>query len=182
MQDGLITAKLEFFVCTAAITKSYLQMFQSDVPLLPFVTSEIQGLLKTLKGKFVKMKELQAADSPLKITKLDVLEMANHVAASEIHVGFAAADTLAKALKEEMLSQLQAFEFRKECGILLATIVAKIQEMSSLEYHFARKLLSLDPRMIVSKPENATKVFQQVIKRLTEERWTAIHQGYSVLA
>ena len=33
---------------------------------------------------------------------------------SEIDAGFATADTLAKAQKENMLNQLQAFEFRKE--------------------------------------------------------------------
>ena len=47
----------------------------------------------------------------MKIAKLDVLETAYHVAASEIDVGFAVADNLAKALKSKKLIQLQAFEF-----------------------------------------------------------------------
>ena len=48
VQDGLITAKLEFYVSTAAIMKPYLQLFHSDDPLLPFITSEIQVLLVIL--------------------------------------------------------------------------------------------------------------------------------------
>ena len=32
VQDGLITAQLEFFVSTAVIMKPYLQMFESDAP------------------------------------------------------------------------------------------------------------------------------------------------------
>ena len=52
--------------------KPYLQVFQSDAPLLPFVTSELHALLQTLMGKFVKRQELEAADSPYKIAKCNV--------------------------------------------------------------------------------------------------------------
>ena len=36
----------------------YLQVFQSDAPLLPFETSDLQGLLETLMSQFVKQGEL----------------------------------------------------------------------------------------------------------------------------
>ena len=39
--------------------KTYLQVFQSDAPLLPFVTSELHALLQTLMGKFVKRQNLK---------------------------------------------------------------------------------------------------------------------------
>ena len=42
----------------------------------------------------------------LKISKVDVLETVNHVVASQIDVGFAAASTLSRALKEKKVSQL----------------------------------------------------------------------------
>ena len=50
VQDCLITAKLEFFVSTASIMESFLLMFQADVPLLPFIVSELKTLLETLMG------------------------------------------------------------------------------------------------------------------------------------
>ena len=46
VQDKLITAKLEFFVSVAAVLKPYLQIFQSDVPLLPFITSELPSYVE----------------------------------------------------------------------------------------------------------------------------------------
>ena len=64
--------------------------------------------------KFVKRQECEAAGFPLKISKLNVMETINHVAVSQIDVGFAAAATLSRALKEQKVSQLQALEFRKE--------------------------------------------------------------------
>ena len=44
-------AKLAFFASTAGLMQPYLQVFQSDALLLPFVTSDLQGLLETLMSK-----------------------------------------------------------------------------------------------------------------------------------
>ena len=48
--------------------------------------------------KFVKGREIEAADTPFKIAKLNTLEKANHVAASEIYIGFEAKSTLNQKL------------------------------------------------------------------------------------
>ena len=77
-------------------------------------------------GKFVKRSELWGAGTPLKISTVSLLETVIHVAASQIDVGFAAAATVSRVLKEKKVSQLQALEFRKECAMKLAIIVAKI--------------------------------------------------------
>ena len=71
--NKLTTAKLEFFMSIAAATKLYLQTFQSDGPLLPFITSELETLLWTLMGKFMKRAVLEGANSAYKIAKLNVL-------------------------------------------------------------------------------------------------------------
>ena len=149
--NKLTTAKLEFFMSIAAAMKPYLQTFQSDGPLLPFITSELETLLQTLMGKF--MKRAEGANSAYKIAKLNVLDSATHVAPSEVDIGFAAKTTLEKVYKEKKISQLQVLEFRKECESMLATTVAKIQERSPLKYNFARKLAHMDPRVMVSNPD-----------------------------
>ena len=66
VQDKLITAKLEYFVSVAAVLKPYLEIFQSDSPLLPFITSGIQVMLETLMGKFEKTRELGRCRHPIK--------------------------------------------------------------------------------------------------------------------
>ena len=182
IQSHLTIAKLQFFISTAAIMKPYLQMFQSDAPLLPFVTSELHALLQTLMGKFVKREELEAANSPYKIAKLNVSHAASHVTPSEIDIGFAAKATVDKALREKRISQLQVLEFRKECEVMLQTTVSKMQEKSPLKYNLARKLVSMDPRLMVSNPDNATKMFQQVLQILIENRWKTPEVADTVLA
>ena len=161
VQNHLTIAKLQFFVSTAAIIKPYLQVFQPDAPLMPFVTSELHALLQTLMGKFVKREELEAADSFYKIAKLNVSHGASHVAPSEIDIGFAAKATVDKALRGKRVSQLQVLEFRKECEVMLQTTVSKMQERSPLKYNLAKKLVSMYPRLMVSNPDNATKCFNK---------------------
>ena len=108
-------------------------------------------------GKFMKRAVLEGAHSAYKIAKLNVLDSATHVVPSEVDIGFAAKTTLEKVYKEKKISQLQVLEFRKECESMLATIVFKIQERSPFKYSFARKLASLDPRVMVSNPDQAIK-------------------------
>ena len=65
---------------------------------------------------------------------------------------------------------------------MLATTVAKIQERSPHKYNFARKLASLDPRVLVSNPDQAIKMFQEVLQRLIETRWKTSEEADIVLA
>ena len=55
------------------------------------------------------------------------------------------------------------YEFKKEYCARLATIVPKIQEGSPLKYNFARKLASVDPRLIFAEPDTAVNMFKQVL-------------------
>ena len=48
--NKLTTAKLEFFMSIAAAMRPYLQTFQSDGPLLPFITSETRNIASDLDG------------------------------------------------------------------------------------------------------------------------------------
>ena len=61
--------------------------------------------------------------------------------------------------------------------MMQAVTVSKIQERSPLQFHFVRKLQSLDPRVMVSKPESVVKMFQQVLKTLVEEKWKTNQQA-----
>ena len=42
------------------------------------------------------------------------------------------------------------------------------QERSPLKFALARKLTSVDPRLIVASPETATKMFQQATEHLID--------------
>ena len=74
---------------------------------------------------------LEGANSAYKIAKLNVLDLATHVAPSEVDIGFAAKTTLEKVYKEKKNIQLQVLEFRQECESMLATTVVSSRKESS---------------------------------------------------
>ena len=160
VQDDLIVAKLQFLASTASVMMPYLQKFQGDAQLLPFTATEVTVLLETLMQKFIKQSEIQAAKSPVKIAKLNVMETGIYVAPSDVNVGFTATASLTKAYKEKKLKSGQVFELKKECCAMLAAIVTKIQERSPLKYSFARKLIRLDPRLVTAEPDRAVAMFR----------------------
>ena len=182
VQGPLLRAKLAFFASTAGLMQPYLQIFQSDAPLLPFVTSDLQGLLETLMSKFVKQGELEKAGTAFKLVKLDVTQPSAQVAPQDADVEFAAKASLEKLLKEKKISDLQAFEFKKDCITMLASTVAKIQERSPLKYSLARNLVCLDPWKMVSTLEEDVKMFQAVLQKLIHSGWKISSQGDSILS
>ena len=113
--NKLTTAKLELFMSIAVAMRPYLQTFQSDGSLLPFISFELETLLWTLMGKFMKRAVFEGANSANKIAKLNVLDSAAHVVPSEVDIGFATKTILEKVYKDKKISQPQVLEFRKEC-------------------------------------------------------------------
>ena len=65
---------------------------------------------------------------------------------------------------------------------MLQTTVSKIQERSPLKYNLARKLVSMDPRIMVSNPDNVNKMFQQVLQILIENKWKTAEEADTMLA
>ena len=118
--NKLTTTKLEFFMSIAAAMRPYLQIFQSDGPLLPFITSELETLLWTLMGKFMKRAVFEGANSAYKIAKLNVLDSATHVAPSEVDIGFSAKTTLEKVYKEKKISQLPSVGIQKRMRVYVS--------------------------------------------------------------
>ena len=145
------------------------------------MSTEVTALLETLMQKFIKQSELQAANSPVKIAKLNVLETAIHLSTADIDVGFVATVTLTKVLNEKKLCQLQMYEFKEECCAMLAIVATKIQQGSPLNYNFARKLASIDPRLIVAEPDTAGKMFKQVLTKLVDIKWKTSEQADGIL-
>ena len=145
----------------------YLQKYQGYAPLLPFTAVEVTVLLETLMQKFVKQSEMQAANSPVKIAKLIVMETGIHVTPSDVDEGFAATPTMTKAYKE----------YKKGFCAVLAAIVTKIQERSPLKYSFARKLIRLDPRLILAEPDRVVAVFREVLTELVDKKWRTPEQA-----
>ena len=62
VNDNLMVGKLQLFISVATVIQPYLQEFQADAPMLPFVPAEIVSLLEKLMQRFVKQSILESAN------------------------------------------------------------------------------------------------------------------------
>ena len=104
VHNHLMVAKLQFFISVATVMQPYLQKFQADAPLLPFVTTEIVSLLENFMHRFVEQNILKSTNSPPKIAKLNVSDAAIQVKPADIDVGFTVTGTLAGLLRQKKVS------------------------------------------------------------------------------
>ena len=108
------------------------------------------------------------------------MQLAVNAKVADIDVGLAAVATLPGLLRQTV-SDLQAFEFREECASMLVAIVTKIKERSPYKYHFTRKLVSMDPRQMVEKPDDAVKMFKLQLAKLVDAKWRTATQADDIL-
>ena len=54
VSDQLATAKLQFFSFTAMISQPFLELYQSDIPMIPYMFDDIINVVKTLLKLFIK--------------------------------------------------------------------------------------------------------------------------------
>ena len=86
-EDKLLEAKLHFFVYVAKLTRKFLQVYQSDKPLVPFLAHDLESLIRSVLHKFVKHEVLSQAKTPSKVTTIDVYKKDNLLSYKEVELG-----------------------------------------------------------------------------------------------
>lgn len=109
--DTLVQAKLNFFILIAKVLKPFLEKFQTESPMMPFMADELKIILFTLLSKFIKRYVLDSATTMAQLAKIDVYKDTNLVPAKKVDIGFAASWNVEKVVKEKSASELQVFEF-----------------------------------------------------------------------
>ena len=69
--DRVMLAKFHFFKFVASIFKNYLTSFQTDNPMLSFLSEAVEKIMRRLMNMFVK-EVLEEANTAYNLIKLDV--------------------------------------------------------------------------------------------------------------
>ncbi|KAK1906949.1 hypothetical protein KUDE01_009345 [Dissostichus eleginoides] len=181
-EDPLFLAKLEFFAFVARQLKPFLEVFQTDAPMVPFLAKELQSTLTGLLSCFIKREELAKIKTPLQLTKLDPQEKQIHVPLKHLDIGFSTKQALQKASEKLQENPVKIVEFKKECVSLLAMTCKKIMERSPLMYPAVRHMRSLDPVMIVTETESTTAIFEKLLQVLLNAGWCLATECDKVLS
>jgi len=143
VNDKLTIAKLHVFVLVANILHPFLEQFQNDKPMIPFLGEGVHKLINCVMENFIK-RHLISETSLSSVLKTDVTDAKNYLPLTKVEIGFAAQTALNKAA----VSAESVDTFKQECLQCYKSLVLKLQERSPLQFEIVRLLCCLNPKYI----------------------------------
>ncbi|KAJ8048381.1 hypothetical protein HOLleu_00669 [Holothuria leucospilota] len=186
IKDPLIEAKISAFLSVAKEIHPFLVRYQTDRPMIPFLTTDLHEVLKGVMKRFLKKELHSDVNKILKVTQMDVNESKNHCPISEVGIGFLP-ERKVKALvtTKKKISDRAALEFKSDCKNFLIRIAHKLLEKSPIQYQLVRCAVCLDSRRMVLYQRDCEIKFKRILvhfvnaKRLKEEECDVILREYS---
>ena len=87
--DKSVPLRMQFFRFFTKKLKSLFLQFQSDKPMVPFLSDSLKELLRSLMKVIVKEEVLEEASTALSVTKIDIAKSSNQLEAEQVKLGTA---------------------------------------------------------------------------------------------
>lgn len=128
----MIRAKLVFFITVANLVEPFLNEFQTDAPMAPFLYEDLKFLLTSIVERIVKKEIL---DDTL-VTSIDLKKRDNFLKALQIDLGFKTQKALSN-VKTKVLEE-KITKFKIACFNFYFGVVEKLFERLPLKYNLTR--------------------------------------------
>ena len=127
--DAIMPVKLHIIRDISLKLNSFLVTFQSDAPLVPFLSDALEVLVRRFMEFFVLKKVVKEADTPYKLIKINLEDKAKHKPPSHVKLLTSVVGMLATKQKEAI---------KMKFVMLLKKMVEKMEERSPLKYALVR--------------------------------------------
>ena len=168
--DKLLKAKHHFWISLAQDFQPFLQIYQAERPLIPFLASDLEKLLRDVMSRYLKTDVMTSANSYLKLVKVDPESQENTVSSSQIDVGIVTKRELNKLKEQKTISQKQKLEFEINCKAFLTRTTEKLLEKSPLKFPVVRHLRCLNPQIMAGPLEFSAKLFERLLGCLIDAK------------
>ena len=74
MKDPLIISKLAFMNSVSKEVEPFLQLYQTDKPMVPFIVTDLDKIIRSLMERCIKGSAIEAASSVSDLMKIDLQE------------------------------------------------------------------------------------------------------------
>nr|XP_033478456.1 uncharacterized protein LOC117254354 [Epinephelus lanceolatus] len=169
-KDSLIMAKLHFFMAISRTFTTFLTTYQTDEPVMPFISKDLAVLMKSLLKRFIKAEILKDITT-LQMVRLDTTDKKTRVHLKDVDIGLGA-EAVLKELQSSPSSsvgELSVLAFRRECMECLTNIVQKMQDKSPLKYNTVRQMACLDPANMFSDPDLCQERMKRLVQRFLQD-------------
>ena len=170
--NSLIPVYLHLFRDVASRLNVFLVKFQTDSPMVPFLSEEMAGILKWAMRFIIQKTALIKADTPYKLYKFDINHKDNLKLKTDIKLTTSANEILKKVPNH--LHQGLKDSWAK----FLKKLVEKMQEKSPIRYKLVRNSAALDPQNMVSiDGETLQSMFDSIVGIMHSKKRISALQG-----
>ena len=155
-KDPIMPVKLHIFRDVASKLNTFLVTFQSDAPLVPFLSDALEILLRRFMDIFMLRKVMKEADTPYKLINIDLEDNAKQKPMINVTLPTSVVGMVANEQKEAI---------KKNFVKLLKKMVAKMQERCPLKYALVRNASSLSP-VNMARGDGYSNLFQKLVNQL----------------
>ena len=165
--DPLFIVKANIFLSIALEITPFLTKYQTDLPMVPFLSKDLHDTLVGLLDRFIKDDVMEQAKlSAIKMIKVlgnDVSNTSLHKDTSKVNIGFVSEKLLHELKGTRKISDKDVFSVKSDTRKVLVFLVNKLLEKSPIRYGLVRNLEWLNPRALCT---NQPKCVQQLTRAL----------------
>ena len=138
--DKLMIPKLQFFTYVASALEPFLQFYQTDAPMIPFMYFDIKNLVTNILKLFEKVEVIKGCKTASDSLEIELSIEENLLKVNQISVGFVTEKSLSDLMKKELVDAKKVNVFMKKCKFLVS-MLQKIFERSPLRSAVVRSLI-----------------------------------------
>ncbi|XP_067266323.1 uncharacterized protein [Chanodichthys erythropterus] len=168
--DPLLQAKLHFFMAISRAFQPFLEKYQTDAPMMPFLCKDLEDLIRSLLKRFMKPDALPS--TPYKLVRIEVTDHKLWLSPKDVDIGMGAAAVikeLTKAGAKSGVSELGVLQF-KDCQNALSSMCKKALDKCPLKYAIVRNMTCLDPGQMCTNPDECLQKMKCLIQKFVQEK------------
>ena len=161
VNDKLIPLKLLFFKEIAGILNNFLRPFQTENPMVPFLSDAYEDLLRKLMKMFLLRSHVDAAQTPRALIKVDVKKKDVQLPLNQLRLP----TSVKAAISSSSCSADKKDRFRKDCVSFLIGVIEKLKEQLPITSLIVRASSCLSPENLLNQ-ELSILNFERLVDKI----------------
>lgn len=146
--NKLLKAKHHFWISLTQDFHPFLAIYQTNRPMVPFLASNLEKLLRSVMSRFLKESVTTSAKTFTQLAKIDVTSNDNSKLSKAVDIGIITKREVDDLRKNEQITQQEQRQFQLDCKAFLTRTSEKLLEKCPLKFPVVRFLRCLDPQVI----------------------------------
>lgn len=136
--DPLLKAKLAAFTSVAELFNSFLVVYQTDAPMVPFLAQDLETLIRNVMKRCIKPSVLEEASTASKLLDIKLNTDEVFLIHKKIDSGFVSEGELSRLFAEKKIRERHILEFHLEFKAMVTKALMHMIEKSPLKYSMVR--------------------------------------------